>query len=134
MAVTSNSIANQAIQLMGGNQPLVTGNAPTFDSSTNGVALQQLYVPTVRTVMRQFSWDFTRTIASLTTTGNTAPFPWSYEYSYPTNAVQIWQICPSSLTDSNDPLPVNWVVGNNVVSSNTVRVIWTNQVKRSGRI
>lgn len=132
MANTSNSIANQAIQLMGGNQPLVTGNSPTFDNSPNGIALQKLYVPTVRTVMRQFSWDFSRVNLGLSLSGNTAPFPWAYEYLYPTNAVQVWQLAPPSLTDVNNPLPVNWIVGNNTVSSNTVRVIWTNQVNALG--
>jgi len=123
---TSNDIANRAIMMMGGNQPAVTGVAPTFDSSTNGVALSRLYYSTVRTVMRQFSWDFSRNIVSLTLTGNVAPFPYIYEYAYPTNAVQVWQLTPATLADANNPLPINWSVANAIVGSNQTRVIHTN--------
>ena len=49
MTVTSNTIANQAIFLIGGNTPPVTGFAPTFDNSTAGVALHELYAAAVVT-------------------------------------------------------------------------------------
>ncbi len=119
---TSNSIANEAINLIGDNQPSVTGYAPTFDSSAAGKALQQLYAPTVAAVARQHEWDFARTNAALSLTGNLAPFPWAFEYAYPAQCVQIWQLAPASLTDPNDPLPVNWIAGN----SSQGRVVWTN--------
>ena len=60
MPGTSNDIANQAIQLIGDNQPKVTGQAPTFDNSTAGLALQQIYVPTVQAAQKQFGWDASR--------------------------------------------------------------------------
>ena len=132
MALTSNQVANQALQLSGNNQPIVTGNAPNFDSSTAGLTLSYLYPWVLRTVGRQFNWDFARSTSALTVSGNTAPIPWSVEYLYPTNSVQIWQLLATSLlTDPNDPLPVNWVIGNTLVSSVQTKVIWTNLTSAS---
>lgn len=55
MPVTSQDIANQAIQLIGDNQPRVTGQAPTFDQSDAGVALQALPIaPQVFAVRRRW--------------------------------------------------------------------------------
>ena len=127
MAVTSNDIVNQAIQLFGNNQPRVTGNAPNFDSSPTGKAAALLYGPCVQTVGRQFGWDFARNSFALAPTGNVAPFPWAYEYTYPANGIEIWQLLPATVADPNDPLPVNWSVGNTVVGSIQTKVIWTNQ-------
>jgi hypothetical protein len=123
---TSNNIANQAIQLIGDNQPEVSGLAPNFDNSPAGIALQVWYYPCVQTVARQFEFDFARSNVALATSGNVAPYPWSYEYVYPANAVEIWQLLPPAQTDPNDPLPVNWTVGNTLVSGNQQRVIWSN--------
>jgi len=125
--ITSNDIANQAIQLIGDNQPPVTGYAPTFDNSDAGLALQELYIPCVRTVGRQFGWDFLRLTSTLVLSGNIAPFPYQYEYLYPTNGIQVRQVMPRGLTDVNNPLPVQWAVGNSTVGGNNVKVIWTNQ-------
>ena len=69
MSVTSNDVANQAITAMGGNQPLVVGNAPNFDNSTAGKALARIYTPCVQTVMREWEWDFSRNTIALVVTG-----------------------------------------------------------------
>lgn len=122
----SASVVNEAVMMIGGNQPLVTGAAPTFDNSTTGSAASQLYVPTVATVGRQFGWDFSRNTVTLVPTGNAAPFPWSHEYSYPTMGVQVLQLMPTSISDPNNPLPVEWNVANNIVSSVQTKVIQTN--------
>lgn len=124
--VTSTDIVNQAIQLIGDNQPPVTGVAPTFDNSAAGIAAAALYLPCVATVGRQFGWDFARNTVTLTLSGNTAPFPWTFEYLYPTNGIQIWQLKPASLADPNNPLPLRWSVGNALVSSTQTKVIWAN--------
>jgi hypothetical protein len=124
---TSTDIVNQALQMVGDNTPPVSGVAPNFDTSPAGVAASSLYYPCIQTVARQFGWDFARNTAPLSLSGNTAPFPWTFEYIYPANAVQIWQVMPATLTDINDPLPVNWVVANNVVNGSQTRVIQTNQ-------
>jgi hypothetical protein len=126
MAITSNDIANQSIVAMGGNQPPVVGNAPNFDNSTAGKALARLYTPCVQTVARQWEWDFSRNTIALTATGNVAPFPWSQEYSYPPNGIQVWQLAPAVLADPNNPLPINWEIANAVVGGVQQRVVHTN--------
>ena len=131
MAATSTDIVNEAINLIGDNQAAVTGVAPTFDSSPAGKAASALYYPTVNAVARQHGWDFARNTVVLTSSGNTPPFPWSYEYVYPTNGVQIWQLLPASLTDANNPLPVRWAVGNALVASVQTKVIWSNLASAS---
>jgi hypothetical protein len=128
MAVTSNDLANQALQLIGDDQPFVTGIAPTFDNSAAGKALQKLYAPCVATVQRQFGWDASRNIVALVPTDTPVPpMGWAFEYAYPANGIEVWQVMPHTPADPNNPLPVNWDVGNNVVDSNQVKVIWTNQ-------
>jgi hypothetical protein len=131
VAVTSNDIANQAIQIVGANQPPVTGQAPSFDNSAAGQALQKWYAPVVATVARQFGWDFARKTVTLSTTGNTPPFPWSYEYNYP-GTIELWQVIPGSLADPNNPVPITWNVGNAVVSGAVQRVVWTNLASALG--
>jgi hypothetical protein len=124
--VTSNDLANQAIQLIGDNQPAVTGQAPTFDSSPAGVALAKLYGPCVQTVARQWGWDFARRTVALNVSGNVAPFPWAFEYLYPTNGIEVWQVMPATLADPNNPLPINWDVANAQVAGNQKKVIQCN--------
>lgn len=124
---TSTDIVNQAIQLIGDNQPPVTGAAPTFDTSPAGQAAAALYVPVVNTVVRQAAWDCTRRLTTLVESGNTAPRPWDKEYLYPTDAVQIWQVLPQ-LADDNDPRPTTWDVGVATVSGTPTKVLWTNTV------
>lgn len=126
---TSTSVANQAILLIGDNQPLVTGVSPTFDSSTAGIALSQIYVPTVQEMQRQFSWDASRRTVALTASGNAAPYPFGYtgEYIYPANGIEVWEIQPRVPADLNDPLPSQWSVGNTLVNGVQTKVIWTSQ-------
>ena len=124
MTVTSNDVANQALQLVGNNLPPVTGFAPTFDSSSVGTTLALLYGPVVQTVGRQFGWDFARNLVALTPTGNT-PFLYNYEYVYPTNGVEVWQIVPATI-DVNNPLPTTWSVANTLVAGVQTKVIQTN--------
>ena len=124
--ITSNDIGNQAIMLIGDNQPPVSGFAPNFDSSTAGIALSKLYSPVVQTVGRQFAWDMARKTVALTPSGNTAPFPWSYEYLYPPNGIEVWQLHPNNISDVNNPLPINWNVANGIVAGQQQRLIWSN--------
>lgn len=125
---TSNEIVNQAIQLVGDNQPMVTGNAPGFDKSPAGIAAAKLYVPCVQSIARQFGWDFARNTVSLTLSGNPAPNGWLYEYLYPSNGVELWQLqAPiTGATDPNNPLPVNWNVCNTLVAAVQTKVIQCN--------
>jgi hypothetical protein len=119
------SVVNEALQQMGGNQPKVTGNAPDFDGSTSGVAAKYLYNPCVAFVAQQFEWDFARTYVNLTVSGNTPPDGWAFEYLYPPEAIQVWQVKPATVADANDPLPTTWVRGNTLVSAVQTAVLWT---------
>lgn len=123
----SNTIANQAIMLTGDNQPLVTGYAPIFDSSTAGIALAQIYVPTVQAVQREFGWDASRRFFALSASGNAAPYPggYAYEYLYPPVAIEIWQVLTQVPADVNDPLPTNYTIGNTLVGGVQTKVIWS---------
>lgn len=123
---TATDIVNEALMLAGGITPLVTGTAPTFDNSANGKAAALLYGPTVAAVGRQFGWDFARHTVALVLTGNVAPYPWALEYGYPADGIEILQLTPMTEADPNDPLPVNFIVANNVVGAFQKRVIQTN--------
>lgn len=122
---TATDIVNQAIQLIGDNQPPVTGNAPNFDSSPAGQAAAILYAPAVQTVGRRFGWDFARNLVALARSGNPANVLWPFEYLYPDNGVQVWQLVPSEIADPNNPLPVNWSVANAIVNDVQKKVIQT---------
>ena len=50
--LTSNAVANAALQLAGDNQTSITGGYPNFDSSAAGQAMAALYPWAVRTVAR----------------------------------------------------------------------------------
>jgi hypothetical protein len=126
---TSADIVNRAIQLIGGfnNNGPVTGNPPLFDESSYGIAAGVLYNDVVQTVAREWGYDFSRNTAVLALTGNTPPDPsYQYEYAYPTNGIQVRQLVPPALADLNNPLPLCWTVGNNLVGSPGVptKVIW----------
>lgn len=125
MPVTSQDVANEALQLIGDNTPSVSGQNPTWDGSTAGIALSKLYSAAVATVARQWGWDLARAIIALTLTGNAAPSGWSFEYIYPANGVEVWQLMPQTLADPNNPLPVNWSVGNTLVTGTQTKVIWS---------
>lgn len=130
---TATDIVNKALMLIGGNQAPVTGTAPNFDTSVAGKAAALLYPGAVLTVARQAGFDFARASVLLVASGNTPPVDYAYEYKYPTNGVQVWQLLPASIADPNNPLPITWTVGNAIVGGNSVRVIWTNLATASAR-
>lgn len=126
MAVTSTDIANRALKLSGNDGPPITGAAPLFDNSTAGKVAASFYVGCVQTIGRQFQWDFARQTAALTKTANAAPYPWQFEYAYPLNCIEVWNLFPSQEDDPYDPLPVNFVIANDVVAGVQQRVVHTN--------
>src|ERR1700748_806116 len=121
--VTSNTIANRAIALIGNNISPVTGQAPNFDSSAAGNALKIVYAGAVATVANQFGWDQARNTVALALSGNPAPF--GFEYHYPENGIEVWQLAPGVIADKNNPLPVNWNVANAQVGGVQTKVIHT---------
>lgn len=136
MTTTSADIVNRAVQLIGGydNNPPVTGTPPNFDGTTIGKAAGAIYVEVLQSIGREFGYDFSRNVAALVATLNTAPLGWAYEYLYPTNGIQVRQILPAALADANDPLPINWEVGNALVSSVAKKVIWANEANAKAKI
>lgn len=128
MPLSATDVVNQSVWLIGDDYPPVTGSYPNFDGSKPGQAAKILYPLTVRAVARQFGWDFARNLVSLETTGNQAPLGFSYEYTYPGNGVEVWQLMPPQpLADPNNPVPVDWTVGNTLINSVQTKVIWSNQ-------
>lgn len=125
MPATPTDVVNEALQMVGDNQPAVGGTAPNFDPSAAGIAAKNLYAPTVATVARLFEWDMARSTVALTL-GGTAPSPWAFQYLYPTNGIEVWQIMPTTITDPNNPRPYNWVIANAVVAGAQKKVIHTN--------
>lgn len=125
---TAAEIVNQAIMLIGDNQAPVTGNAPNFDDSTAGKAARYLYAPTVATVQRKWGWDASRNVVALVKTMQASPVGMgAFEYLYPPNGIQVWQIMPVAVADPYNPLPINWTVGNTLVSAVQKKVIWTDE-------
>lgn len=127
MTVTSAEIVNRAVQLIGGfnDQEPVTGTPPFFGGSPIGIAAGTLYYSVVQTVARQHGWDFSRNTIALVATGNTPPVQWDFEYAYPTNGIQVRQVMPAAI-DRDNPLPINYTVGNADVTGTPTKVIWTN--------
>jgi hypothetical protein len=125
--LTSNDILNRSLIPIGDNVPAVTGKWPNFDSTAAGRAGNTYYQDVVQTVGRKFSYDFSRTFAALVPTVNTPPMGFAYEYPYPAG-IQIRQLVPAAavLTDLNDPLPQDWVVGFVNVAGTPTKVIWSN--------
>jgi hypothetical protein len=77
-------------------------------------------------VARQFGWEFARNMVSLEMTGNAAPLGFSYACTYPGKGVEVWQLMPPQpLSDPNNSVPVDWVVGNTLVNSAQTKVIWS---------
>lgn len=126
---TPADIVNRATQFIGGynNQGPVTGSPPNFDGSPIGLAAGTLYAGVVQTVGRQFGYDFSRNTAALVLSGNAAPFPWAFEYLYPTNGIQVRTLLPASLADPFDPVPINFDVANVSVGAAPTKVIHSNE-------
>lgn len=125
MPLSPVDIVNRAIFSIGDDQPPVTGTYPNFDDSPAGVAASILYDQVVQTVARQFGFDFSRNTAALVATDNPPPVQWDFEYAYPANGIEVRQLVPPEITDTNDPRPVRWTVGNVLVDAVPTKVIWS---------
>lgn len=129
----SSDVVNEALMLTGDNVTPVSGGVPDFDDSAAGRAAKYLYTPTVQAVGRRFGWDFSRNVATLALSGGTPPAPWSFEYAYPSAGIEIRQIMPAS-GDPNNPLPINWEIGNATIAGTPTKVIWCNIASAKARI
>lgn len=126
MAISSTQVVNEALGLIGFDGPAVTGASPNFDSSTAGKAAALYYVPAVSAVARMHGWDFARTVQTMALSGNTAPFPWAYEFRYPANCAQFLEIAPPTNADPNNPAPYDKARGTSIIGGIQVSVIWAN--------
>lgn len=124
--LTPTQVVNRAIQLIGDDQPPVTGTLPNFDTSPAGVAAAALYTSVVQTVLRGYGWDFSRNVATLVETANPPPPQFAKEYVYPAMGIEVRQLQPSVIADPNNPLPISWTVGNVTLAGVPTKVIWTN--------
>lgn len=125
MPVTDADIVNQALFMMSDKVPPVTGTAPTFDDSVAGKAAARLYAPAVATIARSYEWDMARREIALTLSGNPTPaLSFAFEYLYPANGIEIWQV-RAPVVDKFNPVPVNYTVGNTLIGSTQKKVIWT---------
>ena len=123
----STNVVNEALNCIGFDGSPVTGVSPNFDTSTAGQVAAKSYAPIVAAVARMLDWDFTRTTSVLSLSGNPAPAPWvgGFEYLYPANCAQLWQLLPSVTGPLFNPTPVTWSRGIATVSSVQASVIWT---------
>ena len=123
---TSQDVVNEALSLIGYDGAPVSAPAPNFDSSAPGQIAMRTYPYAVQAMARMYGWSFARTTAILSLTGNAAPFPWKYEYSFPSNCVDVWQLAPQGISDINNPTPMSWARGVDVVAGAQVSVILAN--------
>lgn len=126
MAQTSNDVVNQALVYNGYDGNPVTGEAPSFDTSTAGKAAARFYQQVVGAVLRQSDFGFARMETALAQSGNSPPITFAFEYIYPSNCIQLLQLLPGTIADQNDPRPIEWTPGNALIASAQRRVIWTN--------
>lgn len=124
MASTPLSIVNRALlQMGGGDVAQITSADWASPVSAAAVAGAALYSPAVQALLREVRPAFANAQATLSASGNVAPFGWTQEYVYPAGAVAILSVVPAART--LDPAPVRWRVGTVAVSGTQTRVIWT---------
>jgi hypothetical protein len=93
-----------------------------YDGSLPAKKALDIYGQTRDELLRQGEWDFAKVISQATLSGNAAPPPWLYEFSYPASGLRIRDIFSAGyLTSRNNPLPVLWTVGSAIG-----KVIWAN--------
>ena len=120
-SLTSWQVVNRALTEIV-QQPGVSSGTPAtnFDGTPQGIYAATLYPGAVNLLLRQQDPEFARRVIALSLSGGTAPYPWAYEYVYPTDCVRVRQVRPASW-DVTDPQPIRWDVGNN--GSETV--VWS---------
>lgn len=96
-----------------------------YDGSMAAKAALTVYAQTRDAVLRANDWDFSEQIAVAVLTGNAAPAPWAYEYTYPVNCLKLRALFGANYpTDMNNPIPSLWKIGNSVAGSGA-EVIWS---------
>jgi hypothetical protein len=123
MPTTAANLVNRALVEIG-SQTLIT--SLTDGTPYANIALQ-VFDPFFNFLVRQADWDFTRAVVGPSLTGNTAPFPWTVEYVYPSTASRIRYLTPGAVANPFDPQPVRFAVGT-VLEAEPTKVIWADIV------
>lgn len=94
-----------------------------YEGSKAAKAALSVYAQTRDAVLREADWGFAEKIAAAATTGQTAPFPWTVEYTYPTNCLRLRNLWNAvyAAGDTNDPVRELYTIGNNAAGN---KVIW----------
>jgi hypothetical protein len=92
-----------------------------YEGSAAAKAALDIYSQTRDEMLRSSDWGFAEKIAAGVLTGNAAPFPWTFEYAYPTDCVKVRNLFGATyIADTNDPRPTLWTVGGIAAA----KVIW----------
>lgn len=118
---TAENVVNTALRQIG--YPIAIGSI--YEGSPASKAALDVYAETVWALLRTQDQEFSRKVSALVATGNPAPLGWTSEYAYPPDCLRVRTLAPPGGT-SNNPLPVRWDVGTNVISAIQTTVIWTN--------
>lgn len=112
-------IVNRSLQMIGSQSEITSFS----DGSPEAAAASIVYQSQVSTLLRMYDWDFARKEATLVGSIDVAPYPWTQEFVYPTDGIQVRTVYPSSSTIAKyDPQPIRWAEGTNAVPQ---KVIWT---------
>lgn len=115
---TPEDIVNDSLARIGWKQRI----GSIYDGTEASKIALDIYGQTRDQMLRDSDYGFSEAIAAAVISG-AAPAPWSYQYTYPTDAIKIRQLLgPDYLADKNNPLPNNWTIGR----AASAQVIWSN--------
>lgn len=135
MANTPLSVVNQALlQIGGGDVPQISSADWALGlSSPNAatIAMYTLYSPAMQAALREIRPAFAQKYAALSTSGNTPPGGWGFEYLLPSDSLAFLTVKPSGAA-SLDPKPQRIREGTVAVGGVQTTVIWANQAGAVG--
>lgn len=108
--VASADIVNRSLNLAG--CEITIGDLQ--DGTREAQIALRHYTQTVWALLRAQDHEFSRKVATLALSGNTAPLGWSFEYVYPADCLKVRSVPPA--TRANPVAPVRWDVGTNIRS------------------
>lgn len=122
MTTAVENLINQALDAIG--FPKHIGNI--YEGSPAARVALEVYGQARDETLQMGEWPFAMREIVLTTNGQTAPTPWSFEYTYPADCLRIMYISPGPLTggaQNNDPQPVLFRAFNDQRPGTPVRAI-----------
>jgi hypothetical protein len=124
MATSVEQILNQALRRIGYDQPIGT----IWEGSKAARAGLEIYGQTRDDLLRKKDWPFARRDVVLTLNGQTAPPPWLYEFTYPSDCLRIRNVAASPIPGypDLDPRPVQFTDFNEQRTSPPTKAILTN--------